>query len=70
MGYKRKYTSGAFAISWEVLLPSGPQLARTMPRALPAIASRRLAATVKRALPEAHVSRLRAARARAADGSR
>ena len=67
--YKHKYTSGAFAISWEVLLPPGPQLARTMPRALPGIASRRLAATLKRALPEAHVSRLRAARARATDRS-
>jgi len=70
LDYKRKYTSGAFAISWEVLLPPGPQLARTVPRALPAIAARRLAATVKRALPEAHVARLRAARARAADWSR
>ena len=69
LDYKRKYTSGAFAISWEVLLPPGPQLARTMPRALPGIASRRLAATLKRALPEAHVSRLRAARARATDRS-
>jgi CelD/BcsL family acetyltransferase involved in cellulose biosynthesis len=68
--YKHKYTRGAFAISWEVLLPPGPQLARTMPRALPGVAGRRLAATVKRVLPEAHVSRLRAARARAADRSR
>jgi len=67
LDYKRKYTSGAFAISWEVLLPPGPQLARTVPRALPGIVGRRLAATVKRALPDAHVSRLRAARARAAD---
>jgi CelD/BcsL family acetyltransferase involved in cellulose biosynthesis len=68
--YKRKYTNGAFAISWEMLLPPGPQLVRTVPRALPGIAARRVTATVKRALPDRHVSRLRALRARAADRAR
>ena len=68
--YKRKYTSGAHAISWEVLLPPGPQLVRTVPRALPGIAGRRLAATVKRGLPEAHVSRLRELRNRIVGSSR
>jgi CelD/BcsL family acetyltransferase involved in cellulose biosynthesis len=65
--YKHKYTRGSFAISWEVLLPPGPQLLRTVPRVLPGIARRRLAATMKRALPEAQVSQLRALRDRAAN---
>ena len=68
--YKRKYTSGAFAISWQTLLPPGPQLARTFPRALPGITARRMTATMKRALPDRHVSRLRALRTRAADRAR
>jgi hypothetical protein len=66
-GAEVKYTRGSFAISWEVLLPPGPQLLRTVPRVLPGIARRRLAATMKRALPEAQVSQLRALRDRAAN---
>jgi CelD/BcsL family acetyltransferase involved in cellulose biosynthesis len=64
VGYKRKYTSGAFAISWQTLLPPGPQQIRTVPRALPGIAARRMTAAVKRALPDQHVSRLRVLRDR------
>lgn len=61
---KLGYANGSDAVAWDMLLPCGRQLVRTLPAALPASAGRRLRESGKRVLSDAHLSRLRAMRDR------
>ena len=61
--YKQPFADGIDAVTWNTLLPPGRQLARALPRALPAIARWRARETVKRVLPERELARLRDLRA-------
>lgn len=64
--YKDRFATGTNAVICETLLPPGTQLARALPRALPAIVNDRARETTKRVLPDNQVARLRGLRARAA----
>jgi CelD/BcsL family acetyltransferase involved in cellulose biosynthesis len=62
--YKRSFANGNEAVTWDVLLPPGPQLPLALARAAPTAASRRVLQSSKRLLPEEQVDRLRLLRKR------
>jgi CelD/BcsL family acetyltransferase involved in cellulose biosynthesis len=62
--YKREFTNGSDAATWEVLFPIGPQLPLTLAHIAPALASRRMRQSAKRVLTPDNVDRLRVLRKR------
>jgi len=62
--YKREFTNGSDAATWEMLFPVGSQLPLTLARAAPMVASRRALQSAKRLLPAEEVDRLRVLRKR------
>ncbi len=59
LDYKAPFADGAETVVWDTLLAPGSGLARTLPRALPDIADRRLRQSVKRALSEERFQQLK-----------
>ena len=62
--YKREFTNGSDAATWEMLFPIGSQLPLTLAHTAPALASRRMRQSAKRLLPADEVDRLRVLRKR------
>jgi CelD/BcsL family acetyltransferase involved in cellulose biosynthesis len=62
--YKREFTNGSDAATWEMLFPVGSQPPLTLAHTAPAIASRRMRQSAKRLLPAEEVDRLRVLRKR------
>jgi CelD/BcsL family acetyltransferase involved in cellulose biosynthesis len=68
--YKREFTNGSDAATWEMLFPVGSQLPLTLAHTAPAIASRRVLQSAKRLLPTEEVDRLRVLRKRISQARR
>jgi CelD/BcsL family acetyltransferase involved in cellulose biosynthesis len=64
LDYKRSFANSSEAVGWEVLLPVGPGLPRSLVRLGPRLVAGRVGPSLKRNLPAEQVERLRGLRAR------
>jgi CelD/BcsL family acetyltransferase involved in cellulose biosynthesis len=62
--YKREFANGSDTVTWDTLLPVGPQFPVALMGVMPAAAKRRVLQSAKRVLPADETDRLRALRNR------